>query len=819
MKRRRLRKRSRAWLIAALLILIVILTGVLIVWMFPREQEVKTEEPTLPRISFTAEEREVNFLAGYVDEMDITAMRDTITPLTADGKLTVNVDTDGQEIKGFKYQVYSLNGEETYLTGDAELEGGSQTELALTEGLPDGVSEAVLKITLEIGEKKTKEVYFYTRIEKPDELSLSSCMEFAERFHQEAITKQGGEDLQQYLEPDDTSDNTTLQTVNIHSNLYHIQWGELSPEIVSDVEWSIKESNSVYTSLLARYQISAEGDSGKEDIYNVREFFRVRCSEGEMYLLNYERTMNEVFSGETDVMDEDGILLGVTDSNVQFESNAKGTVVAFVQERELWAYNKKTDKLTRIFSFGNDAGSDARKRYDEHAVRIISMKSDGSTTFAVYGYMNEGVQEGRVGVGIYYYDVEENIVEEKAFIPSTKAFAIAEDELGKMVYFNQENEMLYVLAGGVLYQVNLKSNRQTVLAENLEEGQYVASDDGHLLAYQEDGALNTAKKVKVLNLETEESYEVEAIKEDAVRPLGFVFDDFICGYLHAEDKGTTIAGEEVFPMYEIEIRDTSNKTVKTYSQEGVYISDVLVDRNLITVNRLTWGDGIYTGTSQDYITNNEEHKDSKVSAERFDGKMKEAQIRLTFADGIEKLSPEIVLPDLNVSEKPTTITFAAAEKKTDKYYVYGGGRLDAVYDKAVYAIQKAEQVSGVVISSDQSYIWEKGNRDLVYYTEVESFQKTEEQTSMEACTAFMEQYDAKRINLSGCTLSQILYIINKGLPVIAMTDSSHAILLTGYSTDSVTYIDPDSGAENTVSIDDMNAIAAGSGNTFIGYVR
>lgn len=35
------------------------------------------------------------------------------------------------------------------------------------------------------------------------------------------------------------------------------------------------------------------------------------------------------------------------------------------------------------------------------------------------------------------------------------------------------------------------------------------------------------------------------------------------------------------------------------------------------------------------------------------------------------------------------------------------GELVAIYDKAAYAIQRAEQISGVVISSEQAYVWEK----------------------------------------------------------------------------------------------------------------
>ena len=35
-------------------------------------------EPTLPVVSFTVSGQEINLLSGYVDQMDVTAMRDTI---------------------------------------------------------------------------------------------------------------------------------------------------------------------------------------------------------------------------------------------------------------------------------------------------------------------------------------------------------------------------------------------------------------------------------------------------------------------------------------------------------------------------------------------------------------------------------------------------------------------------------------------------------------------------------------------------------------------------------------------------------------------
>ena len=84
---------------------------------------------------------------------------------------------------------------------------------------------------------------------------------------------------------------------------------------------------------------------------------------------------------------------------------------------------------------------------------------------------------------------------------------------------------------------------------------------------------------------------------------------------------------------------------------------------------------------------------------------------------------------------------------------------------------------------------------------------------------YMESYDAQRVDLTGCTLDQVLYVINRGCPLIALTSADHAVLIIGYSTTDITYIDPDSGAANTVGINEMETMAESGGNVFIGYIR
>lgn len=773
--------------------------------------------PALPRVSFTMNGETVNRLEGYVDDMDITAMRDTIIPLEKNGTLSMNLEEVDTEITRLQYDVYSMDGKEQYLEGEiGHITPDEPMTLELASALNDSVREAVLQIIVNMGEKK---VNYYTRIVSPEQTAAADCLKFAKDFHSKALSGKA-DDLNIYLEPGDESDNTTYQTVNIHSDITHIQWGDLKPEVIGDIEWSVKESNSVYTSLLAKYQVSCEDDSGEAATYNIKEFFRVRISGDTTYLLDYNRDMEQIFSGNSPLIDEQGIIFGIASDDIQYVTNKDETMTAFVQERDLWLYDADSDELLQVFSFANREGRDGRSRNDQHAVRIISMENSGNMAFAVYGYMNRGLHEGQVGVGVYYFDKNTNAIEEKAFIPSTKSFAIAEDELGKMVYYNHGTEMLYVLAAGTLYQVDLDKDEQTVLAEDLEDGQYAVSEDGHLMAYQTEGALYTAKHIQVMNLTSGEEYTIDAADNEAVCPLGFMNEDIIYGKIHPDDKGTTASGEEIVPMYEVEIRNSENKSVAAYSfaDDGVYTTDILIEGNLVTLNRVKKSGSVYSFTDQEYITNNEERKDSAVALENYTSERMQKQMRLTFKDGVKDTAPKVLRPNQLVSGKPLTITLGSTETGT-RYYVYGMGELAGIYDKAGYAVQKAEQISGVVISSDQAYIWEKGNRDLVYSTEAEGFKKQADETSLEACERYMEKYNAKRVDLTGCTLEQVLYVINKGCPLIALTGADHAVLMTGYTKTDITYIDADTGDEKTVGINDMEDMVKGSGNAFIGYVK
>ena len=323
-----------------------------------------------------------------------------------------------------------------------------------------------------------------------------------------------------------------------------------------------------------------------EDIYNVTEFFKVRFLKGKGSLEDYERTMNEVFSGKESDFSTKGIELGIADEKVPYIVNEKENMISFVQEREVWNYNKEENKISLVFSFADGEEKDIRSRNDNHEIDLISMDNKGNTTFVVCGYMNCGMHEGQVGAGIYYFNSEKNYVEEKAFIPSEKSGEIAAENLIQLAYYSKEENKLYAMFEGTLYEIDLETQKRSVLVKNLEEGQYIVSDDGKYIAYQSNGKLTEATEMTIQNLQTGKKHKVKAEKGEVIRPLTFVLGDAVYGIGKKEDIGKNVSGNDIIPLYQVEIRNQKNEVVKTYSEDQTYVVNAKAEHNMITLERV-----------------------------------------------------------------------------------------------------------------------------------------------------------------------------------------------------------------------------------------
>ena len=196
---------------------------------------------------------------------------------------------------------------------------------------------------------------------------------------------------------------------------------------------------------------------------------------------------------------------------------------------------------------------------------------------------------------------------------------------------------------------------------------------------------------------------------------------------------------------------------------------------------------------------------------------------LSYADRINYRSAIVMKPNLVVQDDPALPSFGK-EVKENGYYVYGTGQLQGIYKTAGEAIRKADSVSGVVIDAKGQYVWERGNRYLVYDLSTSQASAVSElQNALASGTSALEaagnMSDQKVLELTGCTVEEMLYLINKDTPVIGVRNGASAIILTGYDESHVTYVDSENGESKTVTQEEIDQIMQSSGNAYVGYLK
>ena len=75
------------------------------------------------------------------------------------------------------------------------------------------------------------------------------------------------------------------------------------------------------------------------------------------------------------------------------------------------------------------------------------------------------------------------------------------------------------------------------------------------------------------------------------------------------------------------------------------------------------------------------------------------------------------------------------------------------------------------------------------------------------------------LDLSGCSLDDILYYVSRGYPVMAMTDENEAVLIVGYDSKNTILYSPLSGEVYKKVINDSKDYFDSFGNKYIGYIE
>ena len=84
------------------------------------------------------------------------------------------------------------------------------------------------------------------------------------------------------------------------------------------------------------------------------------------------------------------------------------------------------------------------------------MDAAGNVWFCVSGYMNRGTHEGSTGIAYYHYDMGQNALEEKFFIPSSEPYQELKDDLSVLAH-RGTNGIFYFYMDHGIYGIDLKS--------------------------------------------------------------------------------------------------------------------------------------------------------------------------------------------------------------------------------------------------------------------------------------------------------------------------------------------------------------------------
>lgn len=833
----------------AAVLLIIFIAGILIFGRLTNHTNedltMEMEEATFPVISLYQKEQEINKLYGYANEMDAAYMRDTITPIAADRKLPITIQTYQTVVDAISYEIRSLDAERLIANAEVntyeEKRGRIEAELEIQNLLSAG-EEYLLVIQLESG---SDVIYYYTRIMEASDFHTEECVAFALDFNDKTFNDETTGSLASYMEKT-TGDNTTLQHVSLHSSLKQVGWADFDGERLTRPVPSIKEITDTYNVIVLDYIVTHIGENGESEYYNVEEYYRVRYTSNRIYLLNFERTMEQIFRGENCTIKDLCLTLGIREKEVEYKANEGGTTVAFVQEGELWSYNTQTDTIARIFSFRGYEGMDERENYGEHAIKIAEVDEAGSVDYIVYGYMNRGIHEGEVGIAVYHYDSLSNTNEEQVFIPSDKSYQIMRSEMGQLMYVNEGGE-LFLMMNGTVYGIDLNTLAVRELVRGLEEGAFAVSESNRYIAWAEKGNEAGYAGIQIMNLSDQSVIALRGKENEFVKPLGFMAEDFVYGIARKSDVFTDAAGNRTFPMYQIKIVEITPEDVvewKSYEKSGYYVSDIEIDGYTMYLERIKYNGTAYVQADEDMIMNREGEEGKTVSVVSTVSEEKQTQIQLRLANALQAQTPKLLTPKETILLEERT-AMLPEEAYTGHYYVYVKGEVVLSTDDVTEAVNRANAQMGVVIGERQQYVWKRARKTIqTAFKDIAVGAEDAGSGSIAQCInamlhreginigveALMENGETPKsiltnilkerqvLDLTGCYTEEILYYVSSGSPVFAMTGSSTAVLVVGYDTSNVVIYDPMLGTTYRKAFTEAEEMFAEAGNVFFTYL-
>lgn len=826
---------------------------------FSLEKTIEMEESKYPIVSIGLGEEEINVLYGYTGNITASNFRTSITPLGTDQTMQLYIRENDVVVKKVNYEVIDVTTTETLSSGSIsaiENTAEGKTVPLKLEGALEVDKEYALDITLITD--TSKKIHYFTRVKVQQESYVAKQLAFIQGFHEATFDKTKMEEYTLYLEATDASTPRSLTHVTIKSPLDNITWGTMNPTIISKVVPTIKEVIGDTLCVQLRYLVrgqmkDAEGAVlDNERVYDVNEYYRVRFVYGRMYVMQFDRTLDGIYdmsSFDPTKLDSKAkaMNLGFVKEAINVESSQDSSKMAFVNHGTLWYYDLAGNKAVNVYSLMNQEVAYYHGGYYDNNIRILDVFDNGNMNFLVYGYINRGDYEGRLGLILYKYYAESNRIEEQVFVPVEYPYEILEKKLDGLYYLSGV-DTFYFAMDGVIYSYSMVTRKLEVIAEDVTNDSFLLSEEGQFLAWQNSSNPEESTEIHILKLETEERLKMEAPSGKNIILLENSNTNLVYGYVNTKDILVEEDGTVVTPMYQVDIVDTSGQLMKRYTPRTGYVSDVKqMDARLqITLIKKNDGGKSYSANGSDFIVNKIENTTKTITSYTVEVEKDLKRVLIALPNTFEaKKKPKIRSTVNTIITEDTTIHIQERETKEVAFYAYNTGKLVDSYKRAAEAIAIADPGMGVVTDNKNRLVWVKEETrkrsSLTSFPEVTTGNGV---TSMGACVSMLLQYnyvqaDAQLlsssnrsmyelleqnlgytpVNLTGCNLSQVLYYVGEKRPVIAMKNGTNAVVIIGYDETSITYVDPAAKTTTTMGKTAATTMFEEAGNVFLSYVK
>ena len=805
----------------------------------------KTQDAKFPVLYMQVGEKLINPMHGYTANMDAKYIRDGIVSVDEKQKCVLDIKENEINVKKVIYEVTNCNSSDVLDTGTIRTfdknKDYKQFSVSIKNDLEDN-QEYALKIAL-VTDKGNK-IYYYARIKRNDDEVDDKIIEFAMDFHKKTLNKKKAEDIDHYLETDASKiENKDLAYVNIKSNLDTISFGKLKPKVISDEFVTIREVTGNTAVVEVRYFAGAKTDSGNEK-FEIKEGYRIRWTEDRIYLLYFERSMESVFDIGLTSLSENEFKLGITNNaGTDITTSEDNSKIYFVRNGELWYYNAPSNDCAKVFSFRQDKNTDYfRDVYDAHNIKVLNVEDNGDAYFMVYGYMNRGDYEGRMAIVLYKHYVDQNRIEEQVNIPVDVPYAVLNQKVSDFAYVSDKEEFYFSIAEDI-YAYDLKTNKMKVIARDIPEEDMVLSKKGEFLAWQDSE--KGYEYINVMKLREKKVTKMKAPKGKCIKLLGEMQGNMIYGYANKEKISQMMDGTEIVPLYEVIIAPIKGEVAKKYKPKNCFVTGLTIEKNKMTMSRAKQdSSGKYISVSEESIFNNQFDENSNFG---FNNRVSEKTLTewyMYLPDGYEMNEiPKIRIVENTLIKGDTTVRVHKDLMKDKYYFVYSYHGLESGYSKVADAIIEADDRMGNVFDNQGYLVWERGIAkvsDSISDFDKEGLSKG----SINACVKMLVEISGNEVKLSdiakvdgniekkidkfvkgtainftGTPLDELVYSISKGRPVLAMMSGDKAVLITGYSSGTITYYDRASKSKKSMSRSNAESTFEKVGNVFISYVN